>query len=61
MKYQFGSTTGVGFQDGSFKIKTVLNLRYNHNVPIFEMFADLVKAFDASIQKLMVKILKKYG
>ena len=61
VKYQFGSTPGVGCQDRSFTIKTMLHLRYNHNLPTFIMFADLVKAFDTSNHKLMVKILDKYG
>ena len=61
VKYQFGSTPGVGCQDGSFTIKTMLHLRYNHNLPTFVMFADLVKAFDTSNHKPMVEILKKYG
>ena len=61
VKYQFGLTPGVGCQYGSFTIKTMLHLRYNHNLPTFVMFADLVKAFDTSNQKLMVEILDKYG
>ena len=61
MKYQFGLTPGVGCQDGRFTIKTMLHMRYNHNLPTFVMFADLVKAFDTSNHKLMVDILKKYG
>ena len=31
VKYQFGSTPGVGCQDGTFTIKTLLHLRHNHN------------------------------
>ena len=54
VRYQFGSTPGVGCQDGSFTIKTTLHLRHNHNLPTFVMFADLVKAFDTSNHKLMV-------
>ena len=61
VKYQFGSTTGVGCQDGSFTSKTMLYLRYNHNLPTFVIFSDLVKAFDTFNHKLMVEILKKYG
>ena len=61
VKYQFGSTPGVGCQDGSFTIKTMLHLRHNHNLPTFVMFANLVKAFDTSNHKLMVEILGKYG
>ena len=61
VKYQFGLTPGVGCQDGSFTIKTMLHLRYNHNLPTFIMLSNLVKAFDTSNHKLMVEILKKYG
>ena len=61
VKYPFGSTSGVGCQDSSFKIKTMLHLWYNHNLPTFVMFSDLVKAFNTSNHKLMVDILKKYG
>ena len=43
VKYQFGLTPDVGCQDGSFTIKTMLHLRYNHNLPTFVMFADIVK------------------
>ena len=39
VKYQFGSTSGVGCQDGSFTIKTMLHLRHNHNLPTFIIFA----------------------
>ena len=61
VEYHFGSTPGVGFQDGSFTIKKMLHLRYNHNLPTFVVFADFFKAFDISNHKLMVEILKKYG
>ena len=44
VRYQLGSTPGVGCQDGSFMIKTMLHLRHNHNLPTWVMFADLVKA-----------------
>lgn len=60
-RYQFGSTPGVGCQDGSFTLKTILHLRHNHNLPTWVMFSDLVKAFDTSNHILMIKILKKYG
>ena len=61
VKYQFGSTPGVGCQYGRFRIKKMLHLKYNHNLPTFVMFDDLVKAFNTPKQKLMVEILKKYG
>ena len=46
VRYQFGSTPGVGCQDGSFTMKTMLYLWNNHNLPTWVMFANLVKAFD---------------
>ena len=61
VKYQFGLTLGVGCQDGTFTIKTLLQLLHNHNLPTWVAFADLVKAFDTSNHQLMVMILAKYG
>ena len=61
VRYQFGSTPGVGCQDGIFTIKKMLHLRHNHNLPTWVMFADLVKAFDTSNHVLMINILREYG
>ena len=61
MKYQFGSSPGVGCQDGTFTIKTLLHTRHNHNLPTYVAFVDLVKAFDTVDHILMFHHLKKYG
>ena len=61
VKYQFGSTLGVGCQDGSFNINNILHLRHNHNLPNWVLFTDLVKAFDTSNHELIDKLLEKYG
>ena len=61
VKYQFGSTPGVGCQDGSFTIKTLLHLWHHRNLPTYVLFADVVKAFDTSNHELMDKLLNKYG
>ena len=61
VKCQFGSTPGVGCQDGTFTIKTLLHLRHNHNLPTWMAFTDLVKAFDTSNDKLPISIIGKYG
>ena len=61
VKYQFGSTPGVGCQDGTFTIKTLLHIRQNHNLPTWVAFSNLVKVFDAYNHQLMVMILAKYG
>ena len=44
VKYQFGSSPGVGCQDGLFTLKTALHTRHNQNLPTFVSFVDLVKA-----------------
>ena len=58
VKCQFGYTPGVGCQDGTFMIKTLLHLRHNHNLPTWVAFADLFKAFNTSNHALLISILK---
>ena len=38
VKYKFGSSPGVGCQDGTFTIKTILHTRHNHNLPSYAAF-----------------------
>ena len=61
VKYQFGSTPGVGFQDGSVTLKTLPHLSHNQNLPSWVVFSDLVKAFDTSNHKILISILARYG
>ena len=61
VKYQFGSSPGVGCQDGLFALKTALCARHNHNLPTFVAFVDLVKAFNTVDYGMMIVILKRYG
>jgi len=60
VKYQFGSTPRVGCPDGTVTIKTLLHLRFNHNLPMWVLFADLIKVLDTLNHKLMTEILGKY-
>ena len=60
-KYRFGYTPGVGWQDGSFTLKTLINLWHNNNLPSLVAFADMLKAFDTSKHKLLISILSIYG
>ena len=61
VKYQFGYSPGVGFQDGTFTIKMLLRTRHNHDLPTYVAFVDFVKAFDTIDHTLTLQILKKYG
>ena len=61
IKCQFVYTPGVGCQDGTFKINTLLHLIHNQNLAMWLAFADLVKAFDTSNHALLIAILRKYG
>ena len=58
---QFGSSPGVGCQDGRFVIKTALHTRHKHNLPTYVAFVDLVKAFYTVSHSMMLKILEWYG
>ena len=57
VKYQFGSSPGVGCQYGTFTIKTILHIQQNHNLPCYVAFVDLVKAFDTVNNVMILKIL----
>ena len=59
--FQFGGTPELGCSDGLFTIKTLLNMRKNHNLASHVAFVDLVKAYDTANHELLLKILVKYG
>ena len=61
VKYQFGSSPGVGCQDDTFTIKTLLHTQHNNNLPSYVVFVDLVKAFDTFNHDMMLKILERFG
>ena len=61
IKTQFGGTPGIGCQDGSFTMKTVLHQRHQHNLPLCVAFVDLVKDYDTVNHKLLIEVLKRYG
>ena len=61
VKYKFGSSPGVGCQDGTFTIKTLLHTQHNHNLPSYTAFVDLIKAFDTVNHDMMLKVLERYG
>jgi hypothetical protein len=59
---QFGSQPLRGCQDGLFVIRTMLELRRNHNLPTcsgLPLLVDLVKAFNTANHALMHRILSQ--
>ena len=45
-KFQFGGTPELGCRDGLFVLKTMLNLRKNHNLLSHMALVDLVNAYN---------------
>ena len=60
-QFQFGGTPELGWYDGLFTIKTLLNMRKNPDLPSYVAFVDLVKAYDTANHELLLCILEKYG
>lgn len=61
VEYQFGSQPGRGCTDGLFTVRSLLQLRRQHNQESWGLFVDLVKAFDTANHELLFKLLEKYG
>ena len=58
---QFGSTPKTGCPDGSFSIKSILQMRNAYDLNTWVVFVDLVKAFDTIHHELLFKLLGKFG
>ena len=58
---QFGSTPETGCPDGSFSIKTLLQMRKGTAKSTWVVFVDLIKNFDSINHGLMFKLLEKFG
>ena len=61
IKCQFGSSPGVGCQDSTFTINTLLHTQHNHNLPSYVAFVDLLEAFDTVNHDMMLKFFDCYG
>ena len=58
---QFGSTLETGCINGSFSIKTLLQMRKEIDKSTWVVFVDLIKAFDSINHELLFKLLEKIG
>ena len=56
---QFGSTPETGCPDGSFSIKTLLQMRKEMDKNTWVVFVNLIKAFDSINHELLFKLLVK--
>ena len=58
---QYGFTKGRGGQDARATLKMLLQTRREHGQDTYEIFLDLVKAFDTVNRELLLIILGLYG
>ncbi len=60
-RFQFGGTPEVGYRDGLFTLKALLNARHNHDLSSYVGFVDLVKVYNTANHMLLIDILHRYG
>ena len=58
---QFGSTLEIGYTDGSFLVKTLLQMRKETDKSAWVVFVDLINAFDSINHELRFNLLEKFG
>ena len=58
---QFVSSPETGCPDGSFLIKTLLQMKKETDKGIWVVFVDLIKAFNSINHELLFKLLEKIG
>ena len=58
---QFGATPKVGCAEAVFLLKTILQLRREHDLETFIIFIDLVKVYDSIKHEIISIALKKIG
>ncbi len=60
-RFQFGKTPKLGYRDGLFTLKALLNVRRHHNLGSYVGFVDLVKAYNIANHELLFCLLEKHG
>ena len=58
---QFGASPNTGCPDGSFSLRSMLQMNKEHDIDSWVVFVDLVKVFDSIHHEFMFKLLQKYG
>ena len=58
---QFGSSPETWCPDGSFSIKTLLQMRKETDKSAWVVFVDLINAFDSINHELRFNLLEKFG
>ena len=56
---QFGASQNTGCPDGSFFLRSMLQIDKEHDIDSWVVFVDLVKGFDSIHHELMFKLFKK--
>ena len=60
-RIQFGASLNMGCLEGSFSLRSLLQMRTEHNLKSWAVFADLIRAFDYIDHKLPFSLLNIFG
>ena len=58
---QFEASPNIGCTEYSFSLRSLLQMRKEHNLQSWVVFADVFKSFDAIDHKLLFALLEKIG
>ena len=58
---QFGASQNTGCPDGSFYLRSMLQMNKEHDVDTWVVFVDLVKTFDSIHYAFMFSLLENFG
>ena len=58
---QFGASPNMGCPEDSFSLRSLLQMRKEHSLQSWVVFADLIKAFDSIDHKLLFALLEKFS